>query len=92
MTSTIAAWANVSLGEAFPQLVGISRHPSTGLGLSLGGQNFTHCCAWAVHESLDIQGGIVVGLRSPSFIGDDLTTFQSQQFPCGAEYSSKCFP
>ena len=77
---------NFTLAQAFPQLVGISKNPATGLGLSLGGQNLDHCCSWAVHESLDIENGVVTGLRSPSFIGSDLTYFKNQQFPCGAEY------
>ncbi len=78
---------NFTLAEVFPQLIGISKNPATGLSLSLGGQDFTHCCSWAIHESLDIDdGGVVHGLRSPSYIGDDLTAFQKKQFPCGAHY------
>ena len=87
---------NTTLSDAFPQLVGISNNPATGLGLSLGGQDFEHCCNVAVYESLDIEDGMVRGLRSPSFIGSDLSAFQRRQYPCGAEYigqsqSSFCF-
>ena len=82
-----ATAANITLIEALPQLAGISRNPNTGLKLSLGGQNFDHCCSWAVHESLDIEDGVVLGLRSPSFIGDSLTSFLKAQYPCGAKYA-----
>ena len=79
--------ANITLKEALPQLADISRNPNTGLRLDLGGQDMNHCCSWAVHESLDIEDGVVVGLRSPSFIGDNLTRFMNAQYPCGASYA-----
>ena len=77
---------NFTLAAVFPSLVNISRNPATGLSPSLGGQNFSHCCAYAVYQSLDIDNGIVRGLRSPSFIGDNLTAFTEREFSCGATY------
>ena len=78
---------NFALAEVFPQLVGITKNPNTGLSLTLGGQDLGHCCSLAVFESLDVVDGIVKGLRSPSFIGDDLATFVRRPFPCDASFT-----
>lgn len=79
--------------DVFPQLINLSKNPKSRLGLRLGGQSLTHCCLLAVNQSLEVdKEGFLLGLTSTSFIGSDLDTFSSQQFPCGATYNGTLPP
>src|SRR5437667_1259091 len=74
-----------SISEAFPQLSGLTPNPSSSLPISLGGQNFTHCCLLAVNSSLTINNGLLEILNT-SVIESNISTFHSSQFGCGAKY------
>jgi len=85
--NSIDVGMNMKIEEAFPQLVNLTRDPVSGLPLSLGSQDLDHCCLLAVNQSLDVaDDGTLLGLRNPSFIVDNLTTFMNRQFSCGASY------
>ena len=78
-----AANNNTTITEEFPQY-----YSSTDLRLgqkpSLGRQNFTHCCLLAVDQWFVAGGKNTTNIRITS---DDLATFGTRQFPCGATYS-----
>ena len=74
--------------QAFPQLYGLTSRPQTGLPLSLGGQNFDHCCALAVNDSLKIVNGMLTlqNTTHSIIIDSDLSGLENGQFPCGASF------
>ncbi|KAI1749445.1 hypothetical protein F4782DRAFT_549731 [Xylaria castorea] len=82
----------LSVGTYFPQLAGLPRDPANLRPVSLGGQDFTHCCLIALNESLVVRDGNL-SFASPSFVNtnisieDLLDAAQNNAFPCGAEFT-----
>ncbi len=81
--------SGTEVADIFPQLKDLQLNPAPIKSLHLGGQNFDHCCLVAVNQSLAInQDGNLTKIGNPSFIVDDIETFQRSQFPCAASYNN----
>ena len=81
--------SNSTIAEVFPQLYNLRRVIASDYSLSVGSQDFDHCCLLAVNDSLSIINGAVTGfhpVNGQSFISDNFTYFRNRQFPCGANY------
>ena len=80
---------NSTITDAFPQLVDFSTDPPSYLALTLGGQDFDHCCSVAVRDSLVVQDG-QLGFNNDTNgsvqFDSDLDAFRKRQYPCGANY------
>ena len=84
---------NSTIPGAFPQLTNLKRSIASQYSLSIGAQDFGHCCLLAVNDSLSVVDNAITGF-SPvrvqgqdfNFMSDDYTTFRYKQFPCGANY------
>ena len=87
------ALQNATIAEAFPQLAvafpqiiaSPPESPRLNSSYTLGRQDFGKCCSLAVYESL-VQDDQGLRLAIPSYIGNDLEQFRSQQYPCDAVY------
>ena len=77
--------SGTGVANIFPQLKDLQLHPAPINSLHIGDQNFGHCCLVPVNQSLAIcQDGNLTRIGKPSFIVDDIETFQRSQFPCTA--------
>ncbi|MCJ1228940.1 hypothetical protein MMC12_005604 [Toensbergia leucococca] len=73
------------VSDAVPQLLDLAPNPNSRMRLSLGGQNYTHCCLLAVNDSLAVENGTLV--KTSPWIKDDIAIFRNGPFPCGATYN-----
>jgi hypothetical protein len=83
---------SLSVSSYFSQLAGLSLDPPSLRSVTLGGQNFTHCCLIALNQSLVVQDGNLT-YASPSFVDSDVSieslkfAAQNNEFPCGTSFT-----
>lgn len=83
----LAADNNSTIAEAFPQLANFQRYPASRHSVSVGAQDFDHCCLVAVNDCLSVVNGTIIGFTdNQSFIVENFEIFRNRQFPCGADY------
>ena len=76
-----------SPADFFPQLQGLAKYPAPFSKLSLGGEDFDHCCLVAVNDSLTVGPHGTLIEKPDSFIGGSVQNLLGGQFPCGAQYN-----
>ncbi|KAI1775654.1 hypothetical protein F4818DRAFT_414547 [Hypoxylon cercidicola] len=74
----------MSLGDLIPQLAGLSFDPPGTWSITLGGQNFTHCCVLAPNDSLAVGSDGNLSYAPTSFVAPAI---QGEEFPCGATFN-----
>jgi len=94
--------SSLAVASYFPQLADLSLDPPGPRPVTLGGQNFVHCCLIALNQSLVVRdnddgggggGGGNLSYADPSFVQpgvsveDLLFAAQNDEFPCGASFN-----